>query len=144
MCKNWVGRRRIRSVCGTVEDIHSNKICRFWTRCKLMLVVLYNDPNKKLSYRQGTALCVVSVEILPIAMQQCRNYLYDKSWKKIEVMKLEGYSGTMCNRHVHSTVTRSSRFHCPIGVINKPTTDELWISPAYRRLAVGKFSKSTM
>jgi len=24
--------------------------------------------------------CVVSVEILPIATQQCRNYLYDKSW----------------------------------------------------------------
>jgi len=30
----------------------------------------------------------------------------------MEVMKLEGYSETMCNKHVHSTVTRSSRFHC--------------------------------
>ena len=28
---------------------------------------------KKLSYRRGTARCVVSVEILPIATQQCRN-----------------------------------------------------------------------
>jgi len=35
--------------------------------------------NKKLSYRRGTARCVVSVEILPIATQQCRNHLYDKS-----------------------------------------------------------------
>jgi len=35
---------------------------------------------KKLSYRRGTARCIVSIEILPIAMQQCRNYLYDKSW----------------------------------------------------------------
>jgi len=35
--------------------------------------------NKKLSYRRGTARCVVSVEILPIATQQCRNYLYNKS-----------------------------------------------------------------
>jgi len=35
--------------------------------------------NKKLSYRRGTARCVVSIEILPIAIQQCRNYLYDKS-----------------------------------------------------------------
>jgi len=35
--------------------------------------------NKKLSYRRETARCVVSVEILPIATQQCRNYLYDKS-----------------------------------------------------------------
>jgi len=36
--------------------------------------------NKKLSYRRGNAQCVVSIEILPIATQQCRNYLYDKSW----------------------------------------------------------------
>jgi len=35
--------------------------------------------NKKLSYRPATARCVVSVEILPAATQQCRNYLYDKS-----------------------------------------------------------------
>jgi len=35
--------------------------------------------NKKLSYRRGTARCVVSVKILPIATQQCKNYLYDKS-----------------------------------------------------------------
>jgi len=37
------------------------------------------EADKKLSYRRRTALCVVSIEILPIAMQQCRNYLYDKS-----------------------------------------------------------------
>ena len=49
--------------------------------------------------------------------------------QEIQVMKLEGYSGTVCNKHVHSTMTRSSCFHCPIGVINKLTTDELWISP---------------
>ena len=35
---------------------------------------------QELSYRRGTARCVVSVEILRIATQQCRNYLYDKSW----------------------------------------------------------------
>jgi len=33
------------------------------------------NDNKKLSYRRGTARCVVSVEILPIATQQCRNYI---------------------------------------------------------------------
>ena len=64
--------------------------------------------------------------------------------KQVEVMKFEGYDGAMCNKHVHSTMTRSSRFDCPIGVINKPTTNELWISPVYRRLAVEKFSKTTM
>ena len=46
--------------------------------------------------------------------------------------------------NVHSTVTRPSRFHCLRCVINKPTTDDLWISPVYRRLAVAKFSKSTI
>jgi len=64
--------------------------------------------------------------------------------EQIEVIKWEGYIGAMCNKHVHSTITRSSRFHCPIGVINKPTTVELWISPVYRQLAVAKFFKSTM
>jgi len=43
-----------------------------------MLFVL-GEENKKLSYRRGTARCVVSVEILPVATQQCINYLYDKS-----------------------------------------------------------------
>ena len=41
--------------------------------------------NNKLSYRRGTARCVVSVEILPIATQQCKNYLYDKSWTKYQL-----------------------------------------------------------
>jgi len=59
--------------------------------------------------------------------------------EQIEIMNLEDYSGPMCNKHLHSTMTRSSRFHCSIGVINKRTTDELWISPVYRRLAVAKF-----
>jgi len=45
----------------------------------------------------------------------------------------------MCSKHVHSTVTRASRFYCLIGVINKPTTVELCISPVYRRLAVAIF-----
>jgi len=35
----------------------------------------------------------------------------------------------MCNKRMHSTVTRSSRIHCLIAVINKPTTVELCISP---------------
>ena len=35
----------------------------------------------KLSYCLGTVWCVMSVEILPVATQQCRNCLYDKSWR---------------------------------------------------------------
>ena len=57
--------------------------------------------------------------------------------EEIEVMNLQRYGGPMCNQRVHSTMTRSRRFHCPVGVINKPPTDELWLSPVYRRLEVG-------
>jgi len=64
--------------------------------------------------------------------------------EQIEVMKLEVKLEAMCNKHVHSTMTRTSRFHCLIGVINKLTMVELCIRPEYRRLAVAKFSKSTM
>ena len=63
----------------------------------------------------------VSVEILPIATHSAETTC-TTSPEQIEVMKLEGYSGPMCNKHVHSTMTPSSRFHCLIGDINKPTT----------------------
>jgi len=43
-------------------------------------VTNWNNIHKKLSYRRVTARCVLSVAILPITTQQCRNYLYDKSW----------------------------------------------------------------
>jgi len=68
-----------------------------------MLITPIED--KKLSYRRLTTQCVASVEILPAAMQQYRNYLYN-SPEQIEVIKLEDYSGTVCNKHVHSTMTR--------------------------------------
>ena len=64
-----------------------------------------------------------------------------KSIEQIKIIKLEGYSGTVCNKHVHSTVTRSSRFHCPIGVINEPTTDRVVDITNNRRLDVAKFFK---
>ena len=37
----------------------------------------------------------------------------------------------MCSKYVHATVTRASRFHCLIGVINKPTTVALCIYHPY-------------
>ena len=43
------------------------------------LTEIVRNKNKKLSYRRGTARCVMSIKILPIATLQCRNYLYDKS-----------------------------------------------------------------
>ena len=99
--------------------------------------------NKELSYRRGTARCVMSVEICQLPRNSTETTCTTIP-EQIEVMKLEGYSGTMCNKRVHLTMTRSSRFHCPVGVINKPTTVELWTSPVCRRLVVVKFSKSKM
>ena len=51
--------------------------------------------------------------------------------EQIEVMKIAVQLEAMCNKHVHSTRTRPSHFHCLIGVINKPTTVEFCISPVY-------------
>ena len=103
----------------------------------------YQLKNKKLSYRQGTVRCIVSVEICQMPPNSAETTC-TTSPEQIEVMKLNCFSKAMCNKHVHSTMTRSSRFRCPVGVINKPTTVELWISPVYWRLAVAKFSKSTI
>ena len=44
--------------------------------------------NKKLSYRRGTTRCVVSIEILPIATQQCRRVttrMPASSWSQISI-----------------------------------------------------------
>ena len=102
-----------------------------------------NKIYKKLRYRQATMRCVVSVEISPTATQQCRNYLYDKSWPNrwYEVGDLVGGNAwqTMCTQPWRDRVG----FHCL--KCHKQTDDvELCISPVYRRLAVTKFSKSTM
>ena len=51
--------------------------------------VTIRGVDKKLSYRRGTVRCVGSVEILPIATQQCRNYLYDKYWTKYQLSLID-------------------------------------------------------
>jgi len=78
------------------SDIHLNHCCHIITEKLLCHDNIKNNtintgsqrptntaPNKykKLSYLRGTARYVASVEILPIATQTCRNYLYDKSWR---------------------------------------------------------------
>ena len=54
-----------------------------WARGSPVFIAVWrlhaSGTYKKLSYRQVTARCVLSVVILPIITQQCRNYLYDKS-----------------------------------------------------------------
>jgi len=72
---------------GQVDDTSSISLCGvccysvclafLWSRNLLNYCTTVG--NKKLSYRRGTARRFVSVEILPIATQQYRNYLYDKS-----------------------------------------------------------------
>ena len=88
--------------------------------------------TKKLRNRRGTVQSVVSVEIcqLPRNSAEIRPTC-TTSPEQIDVMKLKCYSKAMCNKHVRSTTTRSSRFRCPVGVINKPTTFELCIYHLY-------------
>jgi len=64
--------------------------------------------------------------------------------EQIELYEVGGLQWPTCNKHVHSTMTRSSRFHCPIVVINKLTTDRVVDITCVLTLAVAKFSKSTM
>ena len=63
---------RTRTVVKVPWDARKRRSCTsdYWQIAFLHLQV----RNKKLSYRRWTARCVVSVEILPIATQQCRNY----------------------------------------------------------------------
>ena len=71
---NW--QRMKASRCVSTEQAQDSLCSSLFTRT----CVLPASRLNKLSYRRGTALCVVLVEILPIAKQQWRNYLYDKSW----------------------------------------------------------------
>ena len=61
---------------------------------------------------------------------------------------LANYHATVRKLLIRQVLTKpmvfSWRFSWRQCVINKPTTVELCISPVYRRLAVAKFSKSTM
>ena len=77
---------RIELVFGMKASFHLSHtvLLEIWGSPKIRALpsgTLSETPSldKKLSYCRGTARCVVSVEILPVATQQCRNYLYDKS-----------------------------------------------------------------
>jgi len=138
------------SYCVLYFDLMSNGNC-YQVTCRYRAVIPRRRRKRKRGGRKTTSSAVAEgprdASCQLKSCQLLRNSAKTTcttSPEQIEVMKLEGYSGAMCNKNMHSTMTRSSRFHCPIGVINEPTTDELRISLAYRRLAVAKFSKSTM
>jgi len=80
---------------------------------------------------------------LPIPTQQYRNYLYDKSWPNrwYKVGDLVGGNAwqTMRTQPWRHRVG----FHC-LKCHKQTDNVELCISPVCRRLAVAKFSKSTM
>jgi len=80
--RTWPSRPRFdlrRRVAQTTAHTHTHT-----PRLTALCLGLPGEPvperNKKLSYRQVTARCVLSVVILPVTTQQYRNYLYDKSW----------------------------------------------------------------
>jgi len=96
-----------------IASFHLNASCSF----------VNTQHNKKLSYRRGTARCVASVEILPIATQQCVNYLYDKSWTNWSY-EVGGFTLGRC---VINMCTQPWRDRvASIGVVNKHTMDKLW------------------
>jgi len=76
-----------------------NGVTHLWT---FNIILYWINLNKKLSYRRVTTRCLLSVVILPIATQQCRNYLYDKSWPnwwyKAGVLVGGNVSWTMCTQ----------------------------------------------
>jgi len=77
------GDKKGTTLRGSVDEKHYMSRITFHlsqTRIQNFVEGGHTLENKKLSYRRGTARCVVSIEIFPIATQQCRNYLYDKSW----------------------------------------------------------------
>jgi len=89
LCCYWLHRRPLWLCQIWCRSIHSGLLGQLVQslmgsqcakKCAQSFSSLSGITEKKLSYRWGTARCVVSVEILLIAVQQCRNCLYDKSW----------------------------------------------------------------
>jgi len=77
--EHWQQMKRImmetaQDICGMTKSPCRHKETWWWNE-----EVAEAVRDKKLSYHRGTARCVVLVEILPNATQQCRKYLYDKS-----------------------------------------------------------------
>ena len=65
------------------------QLCCLTSTCYYSFLTLYKGTfarlcsswvHKKLRYRRLTVRCVLSVVIVSITMQQCRNYLYNTSW----------------------------------------------------------------
>ena len=94
-----VRARNMPKLLKSADDIYqSAKLLSFigmqciWQTRKLHHVTATKSFTiKKFSCRRGTTRCVESVEILPIATHQCRNYLYHKSWtnRSYEVGELQ-------------------------------------------------------
>ena len=83
--------KQYRAMHYCVKLTHENDCVHVYRLQKMMRIMEQSDDNglktnKKFSYRRGTARCVVSVKILPIATQQCSTTIPEQ----IEVMKLKG------------------------------------------------------
>ena len=103
--------------------------------------LLYEIQEAQLSQRDRAMRCVnwnlanCQATVQKLLIRQVLTKLMVWSWR---------FSRRQCViDNVHSTMTRWVGFHCL--KCHKQTDDvELCISPVYRRLAVAKFSKSTM
>jgi len=63
---------------------------------------------KKLSYRRGPRDASCQLKSCQLPRYSAAETTCTTSPEQIEVMKLDGYGGAMCDKHVHSTMTRSS------------------------------------
>jgi len=72
--------RRLRDIANSEIVLENPRLTKHEYMYGPIIVTIdaVNGQEAQLSPRDRAML--VSVEILPIATQQCRNYLYDKSW----------------------------------------------------------------
>ena len=129
--------RRTGTRCTAAATAHYNN----YIKRKCIIIITQSTRSSAIAEGPRDASCQLKSCQLP------RNSVetsYTTSPDQIDGMKLEIQSEAMRDRLC--ALNHDAIESAPIvsGVINKPTTVELCISPVYRQLAVAKFSKSTM
>jgi len=97
---NWakVGRCVPPCQCHKAYPTRGSMLCQSLQLCSPIL-------NKKLSYHRVTARCVLSVVFLPIATQQCRNYLRPLREQSLAT-RLRIHMADPCTKSEVSSVSR--------------------------------------
>ena len=109
------------------------------SRCWLLLNAIVQEaqlsPSDRAMRLSSSNLANYHATVQKLLIRQVLTKPMAWSWR---------FSWRQCVINVYTQPRRDRVALIVSGVIKKPTTDELCISPVYRRLAVMKFSKSTM